>query len=89
MMLSRMEAGKNGGEVKGGCPWIKFADLNFISNITRGKLDGFKDAGTNVSPALSRRDMAMQMSPEGSSCSSPSLRPSLWCRCSMLLLANA
>jgi len=55
----------------------------------RGKLDGFKDAGTNVSPALSRRDMAMQMSPEGSSCSSPSLRPSLWCRCSMLLLANA
>ncbi|KAG4931626.1 hypothetical protein AAZX31_17G228900 [Glycine max] len=41
------------------------------------KFDGFKDAGTNVSPALSRRDMATQMSPEGSSCSSPSLRPSL------------
>ncbi|KAG5121224.1 hypothetical protein AAZX31_14G080800 [Glycine max] len=40
------------------------------------KFDGFKDAGTNVSPALSRRDMATQMSPEGSSCSSPSLRPS-------------
>ncbi|KAK7383141.1 hypothetical protein VNO78_28812 [Psophocarpus tetragonolobus] len=40
------------------------------------KFDGFKDAGTNVSPAVSRRDMATQMSPEGSSCSSPNLRPS-------------
>ncbi|KAK7376904.1 hypothetical protein VNO80_02323 [Phaseolus coccineus] len=40
------------------------------------KFDGFKDAGTNVSPAISRRDMATQMSPEGSSCSSPNLRPS-------------
>ncbi|RDX93600.1 Remorin 4.1, partial [Mucuna pruriens] len=40
------------------------------------KFDGFKDAGTNVSPAVSRRDMATQMSPEGSSCSSPNLMPS-------------
>ncbi|XP_061344718.1 uncharacterized protein LOC133290619 [Gastrolobium bilobum] len=40
------------------------------------KFDGFKDAGTNVSPAVSRRDMATQMSPEGSSCSSPNMRPS-------------
>nr|KYP35683.1 Uncharacterized protein At3g61260 family [Cajanus cajan] len=40
------------------------------------KFDGLKDAGTNVSPAVSRRDMATQMSPEGSSCSSPNLRPS-------------
>ncbi|KAL2318549.1 hypothetical protein Fmac_032425 [Flemingia macrophylla] len=40
------------------------------------KFDSFKDAGTNVSPAVSRRDMATQMSPEGSSCSSPNLRPS-------------
>ncbi|XP_027333548.1 uncharacterized protein LOC113848292 [Abrus precatorius] len=40
------------------------------------KFDGFKDAGTNVSPGVSRRDMATQMSPEGSSCSSPNMRPS-------------
>ncbi|KHN40244.1 hypothetical protein glysoja_039961 [Glycine soja] len=31
----------------------------------RGKFDGFKDADTNVSPALSRRDMATQMNLEG------------------------
>ncbi|MED6145947.1 hypothetical protein PIB30_116798 [Stylosanthes scabra] len=30
-----------------------------------------QDAGTNVSPAVSRRDMATQMSPEGSTCPSP------------------
>lgn len=46
------------------------------SNLTEEKFDGFKDAGTNVSPAVSRRDMATQMSPEGSSCSSPNMRPS-------------
>ncbi|GAU39917.1 hypothetical protein TSUD_05090 [Trifolium subterraneum] len=40
------------------------------------KFDAFKDAGTNVSPAVSRRDMATQMSPEGSSCSSPNMRTS-------------
>ncbi|XP_058725152.1 uncharacterized protein LOC131596508 [Vicia villosa] len=40
------------------------------------KFDSFKDAGTNVSPAVSRRDMATQMSPEGSSCSSPNRRTS-------------
>ncbi|BAT82653.1 uncharacterized protein LOC124838138 isoform X2 [Vigna umbellata] len=40
------------------------------------KFDGFKDAGTNISPAISRRDMATQMSPEDSSCSPPNLRPS-------------
>ncbi|CAL0322467.1 unnamed protein product [Lupinus luteus] len=40
------------------------------------KFDGFKDVGTNVSPAVSMRDMATQMSPEGSSCSSPNRRPS-------------
>ncbi|KAE9586194.1 putative remorin [Lupinus albus] len=40
------------------------------------EFDGFKDAGTDVFPAVSRRDMATQMSPEGSSCSSPNMRPS-------------
>lgn len=40
------------------------------------KFDAFKDAGTNVSPAVSRRDMATQMSPEGSSCSSPNMMTS-------------
>ncbi|KAI9096758.1 hypothetical protein K1719_025937 [Acacia pycnantha] len=40
------------------------------------KLDGSKDAATNVSRAVSRRDMATQMSPEGSPCSSPSMRAS-------------
>ncbi|KAI4336986.1 hypothetical protein L6164_015451 [Bauhinia variegata] len=40
------------------------------------KLDGCKDAATNVSRAVSRRDMATQMSPEGSTCSSPNMRPS-------------
>ncbi|KAF1886834.1 hypothetical protein Lal_00046072 [Lupinus albus] len=40
------------------------------------KFDGFKDAGTNVSAAVSMKDMATQMSPEGSSCSSLNRRPS-------------
>ncbi|PON94203.1 Remorin, C-terminal [Trema orientale] len=39
-------------------------------------LDGVKDAATNVSRAVSRRDMATQMSPEGSSHSSPKTGPS-------------
>ncbi|XP_012570805.1 uncharacterized protein [Cicer arietinum] len=46
------------------------------SQMQEEKFDGFKDAGTNVSPAVSRRDMATQMSPEGSSCSSPNMRTS-------------
>ncbi|OVA15827.1 Remorin [Macleaya cordata] len=41
-----------------------------------GKLDGSKDAATMISRAVSRRDMATQMSPEGSTCSSPKQRPS-------------
>ncbi|RZC48444.1 hypothetical protein C5167_016870 [Papaver somniferum] len=36
-----------------------------------GKVDGNKDAATLVTRAISRRDMATQMSPEGSECSSP------------------
>ncbi|KAJ8771765.1 hypothetical protein K2173_026942 [Erythroxylum novogranatense] len=40
------------------------------------KLDGVKDAVTNVSRAVSRRDMATQMSPDGSNQSSPSQRAS-------------
>ncbi|XP_028772540.1 uncharacterized protein LOC114741894 [Neltuma alba] len=40
------------------------------------KFGGFKDAATNVSGAILRRDMATQMSPEGSQCSSPSTRTS-------------
>ncbi|KAK6938682.1 Remorin, C-terminal [Dillenia turbinata] len=44
------------------------------------KLDGNKDAATNISRTVSRRDMGTQMSPEGSTHSSPmqrSLSPSL------------
>lgn len=40
------------------------------------KLDSTKDVGTMNSPAASRRDAATQMSPEGSTCSSPRERPS-------------
>ncbi|GFY86855.1 remorin family protein [Actinidia rufa] len=40
------------------------------------KLNGDKDAATNISRAVSRRDMATQMSPEGSRHSSPRRRPS-------------
>ncbi|KAL1309594.1 hypothetical protein HN51_052287 [Arachis hypogaea] len=40
------------------------------------KLHSFKDVGTDVSGAVSRRDMATQMSPQGSQCSSPNLRSS-------------
>ncbi|MED6218736.1 hypothetical protein PIB30_029184 [Stylosanthes scabra] len=41
------------------------------------RLYSFKDVGTDdVSGGVSRRDMATQMSPEGSQCSSPNLRPS-------------
>lgn len=39
-------------------------------------LDDFKDAATDISRAASRRDMATQMSPEGSTHSSPRRRPS-------------
>ena len=39
--------------------------------LTEEKFGGFKDAATNVSGAILRRDMATQMSPEGSQCSSP------------------
>lgn len=35
------------------------------------KLNQLKDAATDISRAVSRRDMATQMSPEGSTCSSP------------------
>ncbi|KAK6939609.1 Remorin, C-terminal [Dillenia turbinata] len=39
------------------------------------KLDGNKDAATNISRTVSRRDMGTQMSPEGSTHSSPKQRP--------------
>ncbi|KAG9451034.1 hypothetical protein H6P81_010999 [Aristolochia fimbriata] len=39
------------------------------------KFDATRDAGTMISPAVSRRDMATQMSPEGSRHSSPKERP--------------
>lgn len=45
-------------------------------SVQEGKFGGFKDVGTNVSCAVSRRDMATQMSPQSSSCSSPNLPPS-------------
>ncbi|KAA8528529.1 hypothetical protein F0562_035884 [Nyssa sinensis] len=41
------------------------------------KLEGVKDAATDISCAVSRRDMATQMSPEGSPHPSPQRRPSL------------
>ncbi|KAJ7966610.1 Remorin [Quillaja saponaria] len=40
------------------------------------KFDAVMDAASNISCAVSRRDMATQMSPEGSPCSSPTTRPS-------------
>ncbi|KAF7830618.1 Remorin family protein isoform 2 [Senna tora] len=40
------------------------------------KFEGLKDAATNISRSVSRRDMATQMSPEDSICSSPSMRAS-------------
>ncbi|XP_065847673.1 uncharacterized protein [Euphorbia lathyris] len=40
------------------------------------KLDGAKDASTDISSAVSRRDIATQMSPDGSKHSSSSRRPS-------------
>lgn len=46
---------------------LKYTDEN---------LDGVKDASNNVSRAVSRRDMATQMSPEGSTHSSPKTGPS-------------
>lgn len=62
-------------------PYFCVHDITFFSfsrwlQFTEEKFDAFKDAGTNVSPAVSRRDMATQMSPEGSSCSSPNMRTS-------------
>lgn len=40
------------------------------------KLDGVKDAATDISRVVSRRDMATQMSPVGSNHSSPTRKPS-------------
>ncbi|KAG8632628.1 uncharacterized protein LOC110606917 isoform X2 [Manihot esculenta] len=40
------------------------------------KLDGMKNAATDITSAVSRRDIATQMSPEGSNHSSPSRRAS-------------
>ena len=56
------------------CIWIWFWIL--VGSNSEDKFGGFKDVGTNVSRATSRRDMATQMSPQGSSRSSPNLRPS-------------
>nr|AGN88925.1 remorin-1 protein [Dimocarpus longan] len=39
------------------------------------KIDGSRDAATDISRTISRRDMATQMSPEGSTHSSPERRP--------------
>ncbi|KAL5777754.1 hypothetical protein ACOSP7_010680 [Xanthoceras sorbifolium] len=39
------------------------------------KFDGIRDAATDISRTVSRRDMATQMSPEGSTHSSPKRRP--------------
>lgn len=45
-----------------------------LGSNTDEKNDGVKDAGTDISSGVSRRDMATQMSPEGSSHSSPERR---------------
>ena len=42
---------------------------------TDEKFDGIGDAATDISRTVSRRDMATQMSPEGSTHSSPERRP--------------
>ncbi|KAF7140404.1 hypothetical protein RHSIM_Rhsim06G0051000 [Rhododendron simsii] len=47
---------------------------SFLPAPQEEKLDGDKDAATNVSPADSRRDVATQMSPESSPHSSPKRR---------------
>lgn len=47
-----------------------------LIKYTDEKFDGVKDAATDISLAVTRRDMATQMSPEGSNHSSPDRRPS-------------
>lgn len=54
-----------------------YSDMPSQSSLPRTqdeKLDGVKDAGTDISRDVSRRDMATQMSPEGSTHSSPQRR---------------
>lgn len=51
--------------------WSDLLILSSLPSSEDEKLDGTKDAGTMISRAVSRRDMATQMSPEGSTCSSP------------------
>ncbi|KAL5992838.1 hypothetical protein ACLOJK_013757 [Asimina triloba] len=49
-----------------------------LRTLADEKPDGTKDAGTMISPVVSRRDMATQMSPESSTHSSPKQRPSIF-----------
>ncbi|XP_057516882.1 uncharacterized protein LOC130798049 isoform X2 [Amaranthus tricolor] len=53
-----------------GCTDLICHDASLISSQDE-RVDATKDAATNVSRAVSRRDMATQMSPEGSCHSSP------------------
>lgn len=51
-------------------------DLGSLSLDADEKFDGVKDAATDISRTVSRRDIATQMSPEGSIFSSPERKPS-------------
>ncbi|XP_058089534.1 uncharacterized protein LOC131236415 [Magnolia sinica] len=56
--------------------WSELLIESSLPSSQDEKVDGTKDAGTMISPVVSRRDMATQMSPESSSRSSPQERPS-------------
>lgn len=52
------------------------SELGSLSLDADEKFDGVKDAATDISRTVSRRDIATQMSPEGSIFSSPERKPS-------------
>uniref|UniRef100_A0A2P2JG16 Remorin C-terminal domain-containing protein n=2 Tax=Rhizophora mucronata TaxID=61149 RepID=A0A2P2JG16_RHIMU len=58
-----------------GCSEL-IAESSLPSHGIDEKHEGVKDAATDISHTVSRRDMATQMSPEGSNHSSPCRRPS-------------
>ncbi|XP_052180148.1 uncharacterized protein LOC127793457 [Diospyros lotus] len=58
-----------------GCP--EMLSQSSLRGSKDEKLDGVKDAGINISHAVSRKDMATQMSPQGSPNASPGRRSSL------------
>ncbi|XP_010269591.1 PREDICTED: uncharacterized protein LOC104606189 isoform X2 [Nelumbo nucifera] len=56
--------------------WSDLLGQPSLPGLQDEKLDGTKDAETMISHAVSRRDVATQMSPDGSTQSSPKGRPS-------------